>query len=169
MHYFWSLIFQVSVSFFLPMLKFIFQKSKLYERLHSDYKLLFYHWDKIMIHVSFYIILPLESLEIKYVAWYRSIDFECEPSRRLMVSHLHDTLWYDLIDSIDTKWKSVYMYNRHFWHTSFPFKKWDSSMDYAMESFILPDRFAFLESFYISIYYLHIMINCENIDLLITN
>lgn len=42
-------------------------------------------------------------------------------------------------------------------------------MDYAMESFILPDRFAFLESFYRSIYYLHIMINCENIDLLITN
>lgn len=92
-----------------------FQKSQNCINVYSfDYEWLFYRWDdKITIRISFYgnfVVNHSSHLEIKYVVW--SIDrFRVwSIATRLMVSHLHDTLWYDLIESIDTKRKSGYIY-----------------------------------------------------------
>lgn len=103
-------------------------------------------------------------LEIKCVAW--SIDrFRVwSIATRLMVSHLHDTLWYDLIESIDTKRNSVYIYIIDVFDVIPHFHLRNEARQWIMQVFILPDRFAFIESFCASIYYLHIMINCGNID-----
>lgn len=74
-----------------------------------DYEWLFYRWDDKIVY-KFLHNFAVSHLEIKYVAW--SIDrFRVwSIATRLMVSHLHDTLWYDLIESIDTKRNSVYIY-----------------------------------------------------------